>query len=77
MSAVMDGTGTFPHQILGVLSKGHIIAGPGFNRWLVPPGGLATMGFGCGLLRVHDGQCICVPHRADCGQVLLTNKTPC
>ena len=26
---------------LGVLSKEHIVAGPGFNRWLVPPAALA------------------------------------
>jgi MFS family permease len=35
--------GVLPHseETLGILSKEHIIAGPGFNRWLVPPAALA------------------------------------
>jgi MFS family permease len=43
MSSVMDGTTTFPipKGRLGVLDKEHIVAGPGFNRWLVPPAALA------------------------------------
>ena len=41
MSAVLDGTGAFPSDRLGVLDKEHIVAGPGFNRWLVPPAALA------------------------------------
>ena len=41
MSAVLDGTSAFPKDRLGVLDKEHIVAGPGFNRWLVPPAALA------------------------------------
>jgi MFS family permease len=41
MSAVLDGAGTLPNGRLGVLDKEHIVAGPGFNRWLVPPAALA------------------------------------
>ena len=31
---------------LGFLDKEHTIAGPGFNRWLVPPAALAIRGLG-------------------------------
>jgi MFS family permease len=41
MSSVLDGTIAFPNGRLGVLDKEHIVAGPGFNRWLVPPAALA------------------------------------
>ena len=41
MSAVLDGTTTFPNGNSSVLDKEHIVAGPGFNRWLVPPAALA------------------------------------
>ena len=41
MSAVLDGTDSFHNSRLGVLDKEHIVAGPGFNRWLVPPAALA------------------------------------
>lgn len=40
MSAVI-GTGDTPSGVLGILAKERTIAGPGFNRWLVPPAALA------------------------------------
>ncbi|KQW00137.1 OFA family MFS transporter [Rhizobacter sp. Root1221] len=40
MSAVI-GTGDTPSGALGILAKERTIAGPGFNRWLVPPAALA------------------------------------
>ena len=39
MSAVL--TGTPPYTAPGLLDKERIIAGAGFNRWLVPPAALA------------------------------------
>src|SRR5262249_41473247 len=36
-AAVMNGSGT---NGVGLLAKERIIAGPGFNRWLVPPAAL-------------------------------------
>ncbi len=41
MSAVLGGTPAFPNEKSSVLDKEHIVAGPGFNRWLVPPAALA------------------------------------
>jgi MFS family permease len=40
MSAVI-GTGDTPSGVLGILAKERTIAGPGFNRWVVPPAALA------------------------------------
>jgi len=40
MSAVI-GTGDTPSGALGILAKERTIAGPGFNRWVVPPAALA------------------------------------
>jgi len=40
MSAVI-GTGDAPSGALGILAKERTIAGPGFNRWVVPPAALA------------------------------------
>lgn len=40
MSAVLDGSGLSATGA-GWLDKEHTIAGPGFNRWLVPPAALA------------------------------------
>jgi len=40
MSAVI-GTRDIPSGTLGILAKERTIAGPGFNRWLVPPAALA------------------------------------
>jgi MFS family permease len=39
MAAVLDGVPG--HASAGLLSKDRIVAGPGFNRWLVPPAALA------------------------------------
>jgi hypothetical protein len=33
---------TMPESLLGVLDKRRTIAGPGFNRWLVPPAALCV-----------------------------------
>ncbi len=41
MSTVLDGTATPSKGLLHILDKEHIVAGPGFNRWLVPPAALA------------------------------------
>jgi MFS family permease len=41
MSSVVNGAGTAPDGRPGILDKEHIVAGPGFNRWLVPPAALA------------------------------------
>src|SRR4051812_49435794 len=40
MSSVINGAVTTPHAS-GLLAKERTIAGPGFNRWLVPPAALA------------------------------------
>src|SRR4030088_2991715 len=40
MSAVLGGQGSATGDA-GWLDKEHTIAGPGFNRWLVPPAALA------------------------------------
>ena len=42
MSSVWVDAGTIPGKgMLGFLDKEHTVAGPGFNRWLVPPAALA------------------------------------
>jgi MFS family permease len=41
MTAITIGVESRPEEKLNILSKEHIIAGPGFNRWLVPPAALA------------------------------------
>ncbi|HEX4326980.1 MAG TPA: OFA family MFS transporter [Burkholderiales bacterium] len=41
MSSVLDGAQTGSGSDAGLLSKERTIAGPGFNRWLVPPAALA------------------------------------
>lgn len=43
MSSVLEGGSALPAGASrpGILDKERIIAGPGFNRWLVPPAGLA------------------------------------
>ncbi|ABM58132.1 OFA family MFS transporter [Verminephrobacter eiseniae] len=41
MASSMMGEQSFPKERPGLLDKEHIVAGPGFNRWLVPPAALA------------------------------------
>jgi MFS family permease len=41
MTSIAIGVDPHPEEKLNILSKEHIIAGPGFNRWLVPPAALA------------------------------------
>jgi len=41
MTSIALGANSPSEEPLNILSKEHIIAGPGFNRWLVPPAALA------------------------------------
>jgi MFS family permease len=41
MTSIALDLDSYPGEKLNILSKEHIVAGPGFNRWLVPPAALA------------------------------------
>ena len=63
VSGAIPGTG----ESVGILAKERTVAGPGFNRWLVPPAALAIhlcIGMAYGFSRVlaaDDASCIATP----------------
>src|SRR3954447_16515872 len=75
MSAVI-GTGDTPSGALGILAKERTIAGPGFNRWIVPPAALAIhlcigMAYGFSVFWLPLSQALGPDQPAECAKLNL------
>src|SRR5271165_3153370 len=58
-------------QVPGLLSRERIVAGPGFNRWLVPPAALAIhlcigMAYGLSVFWLPLSQAVGLTHAVSC-----------